>query len=153
MNTIASFHDAPYQVFSNFHPCTVTYEGIIFPSVETAFQAAKTLDMAERRKIAHMYPGAAKKYGRTLTIRTDWEQVKQSVMLYLLRQKFAPGTENARLLLNTGDAVIEEGNWWHDNYWGICRCNRCAGKIHENHLGRMLMQLRQELREQITKEA
>lgn len=147
MNTIMNFHDAPYQVFSNFHPCPVTYEGILFPSVETAFQAAKTLDMTERKKIAGMYPGAAKKYGRTLALRPDWEQVKQTVMLDLLKQKFAPGTQNAAILLATGDALIEEGNWWHDNYWGICRCNRCRDKIHENHLGRLLMQLRRELKE------
>jgi hypothetical protein len=80
-------------------------------------------------------PGKAKKLGRTVSLRSDWEDVKLDVMRKLIRQKF----ENPflrPLLMLTGDAILEEHNYWHDTIWGIY-----AG-IGENWLGRILMEER-----------
>ena len=84
---------------------------------------------------------AAKKLGRTVKLRPDWNEVKLSVMLEVLRHKFNQNPDLADKLLATGDTLLQEGNTWHDYYWGVCN-----GK-GENNLGKLLMLVRQELRE------
>ena len=150
-----------YGFLSNFYRCHVEHEGIVYPSVEHAYQAAKTLSTNERSRIATMSdPGEAKRAGRRIKIRSDWEQVKLGAMLDLLRIKFAIAdqvhhTTLLDALLATGDAELVEGNWWHDQYWGVCNCGRdgtCAknGGVGENHLGKLLMQVRDERRKELT---
>ena len=105
----------------------------------------KTLDRSERERIAALPKAVqAKRAGRTVTMRRDWDDVKLSAMRYLLRQKYAPGTPHARALLATGDAEIVEWNYWHDREFGRCSCDRCGGQ-GRNELGRALMRVRAEL--------
>lgn len=137
--------DDEHRFLSNFWPAAVQLDGYTYPTVEHAYQAAKTLSAKERTAIAMIHPdspGRAKQLGRKVTKRKDWEQIKLSVMLTLLRQKFAPGTGLARQLLATGNSELIEGNNWGDMYWG-----RVEG-VGLNHLGRLLMQVREELREE-----
>jgi ribA/ribD-fused uncharacterized protein len=131
-----------YRFLSNFWPVAVHYEGWEFPTVEHAYQAAKTVVPEERGEIQQQTtPGRAKKLGSKVTIRLDWDSVKVDIMLNLLRQKFADPLLKPRLLA-TGDAELVEGNTWGDTYWGVdLRYN-----IGENHLGKLLMQVREELR-------
>ena len=130
-----------FDWLSNFFRCDVTLDGEVYRSVEHAFQAAKTTNPAERTKVrALASPVFAKRAGKKVTLRSDWKTVKLDVMLGLLRQKFAPGSMLAERLLATGDAHIEEGNHWGDHYWGTV-----DGK-GANHLGRLLLQVRKELR-------
>lgn len=129
-----------YRFLSNFWPVPVEFEGVVYPSTEHAFQAAKTLDVAVRRDIAGTKkPGEAKQLGRALALRPDWEQVKLDVMEEVLRCKFAPGTALAEKLAATGAQDLIEGNTWDDCFWGICRGQGT------NHLGRLLMKIRAEL--------
>ena len=92
-------------------------------------------------------PGKAKRLGRKAPLRKDWDKVKLTVMYNALIDKF-----NVRMLgdwlVATGDALLVEGNNWHDNFWGDCRCGRdsCIPLGH-NHLGILLMRIRDELRE------
>lgn len=131
----------PYRFLSNFYPADVEFEGITYPTVEHAYQSAKTLDMNERRRIAQIAaPGDAKRAGRALPLRPDWEQVKFDVMEQCVRYKFAHHTYLASQLLATGDAYLEEGNTWGDQIWGVYQ-----GK-GANHLGLILMKIRDELR-------
>lgn len=110
-----------------------------FPSTEHAYQAAKTLDMAARSAIQALPTcGQAKRAGQQLALRSDWEQVKRDVMLDLQRQKYAV-PELRSLLDATGDAELIEGNTWGDTYWGVCR------GVGQNWLGRLLMQVRDEI--------
>lgn len=146
MEVIESFN-GEYRFLSNFYPATV-YAGrsaIAYPTVEHAFQAMKTDDPNKRLEISRLAtPGESRKVGRTLVLRPDWEQVKFSVMEELLRQKFAAGTTLADLLLATGEAKLIEGNTWGDKTWG---CVLIEGRWQgQNHLGRMLMGIRDELR-------
>ena len=133
------------RFLSNFFSSAIPYNGIVYPSVEHAFQAAKTIDTDSRLRISTAgSPGEAKKLGRSAKLRDDWEQVKDKVMLNFLRIKFM----NAELrdkLLETGDSVLIEGNTWHDNYWGNCSCEKCRGIAGKNMLGRLLMQVRREM--------
>lgn len=131
-----------YIFLSNFHfPCYVYFEGRYYKSSEHAFQAAKTLDEVERDRIAQSpTPYKAKRLGRKVKLRNDWDQVKLDVMEKILRNKFTD--KNLKhALLETGDAELIEGNTWGDTYWGVCR-----GK-GQNHLGKLLMKIRDELRQ------
>lgn len=134
-----------YRFLSNFWPSVVTYDGERYPTVEHAYQAAKSDDPAYRLRISvetQGSPSVAKRIGRSAKLRPDWDAVKLDIMLGLLRQKFSPGHEELReQLLNTGDAELVEGNTWGDTFWG-----RCRGTGY-NHLGRLLMQVRREIRE------
>lgn len=137
---IDSFRGA-YRCFSNFFPCSVDLDGFQYPSVEHAYQAAKTCDPVERM-IIRMMPraGQTKSYGRQIKhLYPDWDLVKIEIMRGLLRQKFAD-LALKWILLNTGSEELVEGNYWGDTFWGVCN------GTGENWLGRLLMEVREELR-------
>lgn len=144
---IAEFRGC-FRFLSNFWSTDVWFEGISYPSLEHAFQAAKTLDAGEREWIRRASsPQAAKRRGgrrgeggRRITLRADWEGVKVGVMRELIAIKFAHGGELAALLLATAERELVEGNWWGDRFWGVC------GDCGENWLGRLLMERRAALR-------
>jgi ribA/ribD-fused uncharacterized protein len=130
---------------SNFFSSPITYEGITYPTNEHFFQAMKTLDIEERKKIAAAEtPGKAKRMGRTIKLRPDWEKIKIDVMQEGLRLKFSH-PDLAQKLIETGDEELIEGNWWHDNTWGSCYCAECIRKPGRNLLGMLLMELRKEI--------
>src|SRR4030067_2979365 len=114
-----------YWFCSNFYPATVYG----YPTVEHAYQAAKTTDPAERAQIrSRRTAGEAKKLGRQVQLRPDWTEIKELVMETLVRRKFANYPELAKGLLETGETELVETNSWHDNYWGACPCYRCRGR-------------------------
>lgn len=129
-----------YRWLSNFHPSHVRYDDVEFPTVEHAYQFAKTLDPKDRAVIRGCTsPGRAQRTGRLVHMRPDWERIKEDVMLDLLRQKFRQPTFRT-LLDATGIAYIEEGNDWGDTFWGTCN------GIGENRLGILIMLIRDENR-------
>ena len=129
-----------YEFLSNFFPSVICDpDGITYPTVEHYFQAMKTVHLSERKEIAAApTPGKAKRMGRRVFLRSDWEGIKIEVMRQGLKQKFAD-KELRDKLLATGDAILIEGNWWHDTFWGVC-----DGK-GENNLGKLLMEVRTEM--------
>jgi ribA/ribD-fused uncharacterized protein len=113
-------------------------DGRTYPSVEHAYQAAKTLDDSQRERIGRcLKAGEAKRMGRLVTMREDWDEVKIDVMRSLVEQKFTRHENLGNRLLDTGDQHLEEGNTWGDTFWGTCN-----GK-GENHLGKILMEVRE----------
>ncbi len=133
--------DEEHAFLSNFHFATVHWEGKAYPTVEHAFQAAKTSDEEERRRVRECSsPGQAKKLGKKVKLRSDWESVKIGIMEHLVREKFTKHAELTAALLETGERELIEGNTWGDRFWGKVRG---AG---QNHLGRILMRVRAELR-------
>jgi ribA/ribD-fused uncharacterized protein len=138
-----------YRFLSNFYAVwIVDADGIKYPTLEHAFQAHKTLDLELRTEIAGLAdPAEAKRAGRQLRLRTDWEVVKRDVMAGLLELKFRAGSALADRLLDTGNAWLVEGNYWCDNEWGDCYCGgpRCRAR-GRNWLGIALMQRREALR-------
>lgn len=137
-NIINSFK-GQYSFLSNFYPVQVEIEGIVYPSVEHAYVAMKTMDIELRKQISLMETaGKVKRMGRTLNIRSDWDHIKLPVMFGLLRLKFQK-PELKLLLISTGDSHLEEGNWWGDTFWGVCK------GVGENNLGKLLMRVRQEI--------
>jgi ribA/ribD-fused uncharacterized protein len=127
-----------YEFLSNFYPATVSYEGEVYPPVEHAFQAAKTLNPQMRLKIRLSNASGAKKLGRQLDLRADWETIKVDVMRELLKAKFSD-PELREKLKATGEEPLVEGNWWGDTFWGVCRGQG------DNHLGVLLMEIRDSL--------
>lgn len=137
-NIINSFK-GQYSFLSNFYPVQVEIEGIVYPSVEHAYVAMKTMDIELRKQISLVETaGKVKRMGRTLNIRSDWDHIKLPVMFGLLRLKFQK-PELKLLLISTSDSHLEEGNWWGDTFWGVCK------GVGENNLGKLLMQVRQEI--------
>jgi ribA/ribD-fused uncharacterized protein len=141
MAQILSF-DGNYRFLSNFYPAVVVLDGLEYRSVEHAYQAAKTLDPDQRRAIRNAStPSIAKTLGKKVRLRADWDDTKLIIMHELLVQKFTDPSLSDRLLA-TGDDELIEGNWWNDTYWGVCK-----GK-GENHLGKLLMNVRHLIRKE-----
>ena len=143
MKTIDSFKGA-HDFLSNFYQWPVAYEGITYPSVEHAYQAAKTIDLVERDKIQKAdTAGKAKRLGKTVTMRQNWEKIKIAVMYNLLQQKFN-SFALSKQLLNTYNDTLIEGNNWGDTFWG-CTQDDDGKWAGENHLGKLLMRVRDDL--------
>jgi ribA/ribD-fused uncharacterized protein len=130
--------------FSNFQPFEITHRGITYQNVETFYQAMKFTDPEVQQKIASMKPAKAKTFARTLEPRVDWDTIKDQVMEHGLQLKFAPGTYWSKRLLETPDSLLVETNYWHDNYWGTCHCEKC-GNQGENRLGETLRLIKKDL--------
>lgn len=140
--TLISRFSGRWRLLSNFHPSPVQFDGHTYPTVEHAYQAAKTTDEQWRTRIRQTNsPGQAKRVGRKAPLRPGWDQLKVDVMLELLRKKFAGGLLRQQLE-QTGDATLVEGNTWGDTFWGVC------DGVGRNMLGRLLMQVRTENRGQ-----
>lgn len=139
MKTCIDHFAGEYDFLSNFYPCVVTFEGVDYPTVEHAYQAAKTLNPIERKLIgAAKTPGQAKRLAKKCSRRDNWDVIKLPVMRNLLEQKFNYYSLRQKLVA-TGSATLIEGNWWNDTFWGVCKGEG------QNYLGRMLMAIRDEL--------
>ncbi len=138
-NTILCFQGANYFL-SNFYECEVFY-GWPYGSTEAAFQAAKCESDDEKYEFIHLSPNAAKRKGRQVKLRSDWEQVKDGIMMEIVHEKFFQWEHLARKLMATGDAELIEGNTWNDRYWGV-DLHAMQG---QNKLGKILMKVRDEL--------
>ena len=141
-----------WRFLSNFHPCEVEHQGIIYPSVEAYYVAMKCNNeqmlngrhytIGDFREMIARLPNAAiaKSLGKKMQVRKDWDEKKLDFMLYGVREKFKdPGLKE--LLLSTEEFSLVESNDWNDKFWGVCQ-----GK-GLNHLGRILMRVRKEIRE------
>lgn len=138
MEAIREFKDA-YAFLSNFYNAPVKYKGLIYLNAEAAFQAQKETYDENREQYTTMNPAQAKIVGRSCDLRKDWEEIKEQAMYEIVKAKFTQSENLTRLLLATGDAYLEEGNWWHDTTWGVCN------GVGENKLGKILMRVREEL--------
>ena len=136
-----------FNFLSNFYPSKLFYRGTIWPTVEHAYQALKCSnpDDDEQIRVAPT-PGLAKKLGFRAALRPDWEKVKVQCMLDVLLLKFTQHRDLKELLQLTEGLYLEEGNYWHDNFWGNCYCKKCINIQGKNVLGLSLMAIREELK-------
>ena len=138
MKSITSFKGT---FLSNFWPAQVFYRGVVWPTVEHAYQASKCALDVDFERFKGLNAGQAKRLGRAVMVRPDWDEVKVSIMRGLLATKFKRGSRLTELLLATGDAELIEGNYWRDTFWGQCPIGN-----GQNWLGRLLMEQREKLR-------
>jgi hypothetical protein len=143
-----------YAFLSNFFPCKVRdiwsskkdlalWGSQEFQSSEAAFQAQKTEEFFLREPFQKYTAAKAKRMGRGLELREDWEYSKIHIMYRILWAKFTQNLQLAQLLLNTGEEELIEKNDWYDHFWGMC------GGRGENHLGICLMMLRDQFRDML----
>lgn len=139
--------DGSFAFLSNFYVSPFPWRGNKYQTVEHAFQAAKTLNPIERQRIAAATtPGRAKRLGRSVHLRPDWEEVKEQIMYECVNAKFHSSLELMLALLATGDQELVEGTTWCDNEWGNCTCPKCVNVEGKNKLGKILMRVREEIR-------
>lgn len=130
-----------YSFLSNMHPAPFTWEGRSYLCSEAAFQSAKCVYDSDRDQFCQMDGKTAKRVGKKVLLRKDWMQVKVGLMKDIVTAKFQQNPELLRQLLDTGSMELQEGNTWRDTFWGV---DLRSGK-GENHLGRILMEVRAEL--------
>lgn len=131
-----------YYFLSNFYPCDFVYKGITYKNSEAAFQAQKCLNEQEKKQFSFLNPSQAKSLGRRVSLREDWEKVKDEIMFEVVLAKFSSSTYLKNKLLATKDEEIIEGNTWGDRYWGQ------VNGIGRNKLGKILMKVRHILSQQ-----
>jgi len=129
---------------SNFAPYPITLGGERWPTTEHYFRAQKFEDKVYRQKVRKANsPMLAARLGRDRKqkLRRDWESAKVGVMRSAVMAKFTQHAELGTLLLSTGNAKLVE-HTENDDYWGDGGDG--SGK---NMLGRVLMQVREALRQ------
>ena len=133
-----------YSFLSNyFDYCPVSYEGLTYRNSEAAYQAAKAVNPEDRKMFCDVNPGKAKALGKKIQLRPDWDNVKADVMRAVIRAKFTQHPELTNWLIATGYEELVEGNYWHDNFFGDCRCPACRDNPGLNMLGKILMEERE----------
>ena len=165
--------DKSYRFLSNFWITPFKYNGVVYDCTEKAYQAAKfthltpeeiantgiinpndlpsDLNMNDPQFIEKYFaklksPMDAKHLGKVFPLRPDWDTKKYNIMREIVYAKFSQNASLKKLLLNTGDATLIEGNHWHDNIWGKCDCANCKHKTQKNMLGVILMKTRSKLK-------
>jgi hypothetical protein len=131
-----------HRFLSNFFvlPKPIPHDGILYPTVEHAYQAAKTLNFRARFEISKLHhPGLAKRAGRSLVLRPDWDRCRGRIMYELVLVKFVLNSDLRWKLCDTYPNKLIEGNTWGDTYWGVCK------GVGENKLGSILEIVRQQL--------
>jgi len=132
-----------YSFLSNFCIYPIVWRERILKSAEHAYQGEKATDDIDREMIYQAAtPADAKRLGSRKKLKNiipDWDRQKYTIMLLVIRAKFSD-PELRKLLLETGDEELVEKNWWHDTYWGVCN------GVGKNMLGKILMQVREEIR-------
>lgn len=128
-----------YGFLSNMYDAPVFYNGMLFKSSEAAYQAQKTLDRHEQFSFTKLSGPEAKKKGKTVHIRADWNEVKIRIMYDIVFAKFSQNPILAQRLIDTSPQELIEGNTWGDTFWG-----QVNSKGH-NWLGKILMEVRLDL--------
>lgn len=130
-----------YNFLSNFYPHPIYFNGLLYKTSEHAYQAQKCVKREDMILFTHnITPGKAKRLGRKLKIRDDWDMIKLDVMKQILIIKFSD-EKLKKLLKDTGDNELVEGNYWNDAYWGV----DIETGIGKNNLGKLLMDIRSKI--------
>jgi len=137
MNIINEFK-GKYYFLSNFYSAPVEYNGLKYLNNEAAFHAQK--DLSRAKEFVNLPPNEAKRLGRRVSLRKDWEDVKIDIMYEINVAKFTQNKDLKVKLLKTGNAQLIEGNTWRDTFWGVCNDEG------RNELGKILERVRSELR-------
>lgn len=132
-----------HRFLSNFSPSIIRMHQKPYPTAEHLFQALKTNDLVQRENIrCSLSPGIAKQKGQRVTLRPGWEKIKDGIMLLIIKAKFDQNCNLVQRLVDTYPNELVEGNYWHDNYWGDCLCDKCSMIEGQNKLGNILVIVR-----------
>lgn len=130
-----------YSFLSNLYPSPMVIDGRYYQTVEHAFHAAKAKNEEDAKLVRQCESASqAKRLGKQMPVRDNWEEIQLTVMKRLLLVKFCANRQLSKKLLETGDAPIVYSNNDGDWYWGKFQGNG------ENNIGTLLMQVRDILR-------
>lgn len=133
-----------YGWLSNFAECPIDIMGIVYPSVENAYMSCKRADDEWKLFCRDNDAATVKKKSKNIELRENWEDIKLQAMKHCLLEKFNQEPFRTKLL-DTGNQNIVEGNYWNDTFWGVDL--KQDPNIGENHLGRLIMEVRKSLKE------
>jgi ribA/ribD-fused uncharacterized protein len=144
---IGNFKSRDHYFLSNFFVAPFEVDGVWYNTVEHYYQSRKTEDRSEQAAIRSApTPSEAKALGLKATIRSDWNEVRIGIMRWGVLAKFQQNPVLLSRLLDTGDEYLREGNHWSDKFWGV---DERTGQ-GENWLGRILMEVRDQLQRRPT---
>lgn len=124
-----------YRFLSNMEPIKISYDGDEYHSVENAYQAAKIQQKEKKDAFINCTPIQSKRLAKNIILPEGWHKRKYSIMYELTLKKYRDINLREKLLA-TGDKHLEETNYWHDTYWGVC------DGVGKNKLGEILMMVR-----------
>lgn len=131
----------PHGFLNNFKKARMFIYGRWWNNVEAPYQSQKTLDVGEQLQIWEAdTPRKARDLGQKVTMRSNWDKVKDQVMYECVLAKFLQNADLRRELMKTDPEVLIEDSPV-DSYWGCGKDG--TGK---NMLGLTLMRVRQELK-------
>lgn len=136
---IIQFKDK-YAFLDNCFLTDISYEGLIYPSAESAFQASKLIDNKERMPFTAYKQDKVKQKGYYIEPYHGWETKRLEIMEQILREKFRQHSDLYEKLLQTRGYKLIAGNKKREKYWGV---NLITWE-GDNHLGQILMKLRNE---------
>ena len=145
-NMICGFYGSN-RYLSTFYHSPVEYKGIVYQNSEAAYQAQKCKNKNDRKLFYDLTGAEAKRIGKTIETIDVWDKYKTPIMFEIVFQKFLQNISLKNRLLKTNNELIVETNYWHDNYWGNCECEKCKDINGNNMLGCILMDVRYVLRE------
>jgi len=129
---------------SNSYPSVISFEGLLYPTVQHAYEASKTNNLEIRELIRKCKTASdAKKLSRSITVEKEWVESKIRIMKNLIREKFQNPFLRHMLLLTDNLKLIHE-NSSNDKFWGVLK-NKREG---ENWLGKILEEVREEIKSQ-----
>lgn len=144
----------------------LSYKGRVysFNNVEAAYQAGKCLisgfisTPAQINEFVHATPDQSKYLANT-KYKFKFKITKASkidaMMRSLVRQKFINGPLGKKLVNETGETTLIEGNAWDDAIWGApfdgvkhvpAKAGIMKGKQGQNKLGKLLVDIRKEIK-------
>lgn len=131
-----------YRWLSNFWEHPIECAGLTWRCGEGLYQAGKSQNPDEQLRFVNLSGRQAKHQGRRIYVQPHWWRLKLDHMKLVIDHKFND-EQMAVLLLATGDQEIIEANTWNDTFWGV----RAHDGFGQNHLGKIIMNKRKELRD------
>jgi ribA/ribD-fused uncharacterized protein len=129
-----------YYFLSNFYRAPFVLNNRLYRSVEVFYQASKATNEEDHEMLRQHPDKGLKRAARNIQLRADWEKAKYNIMWTGLWYKFHSHPDLMDRLVAIEEPIVEH-NYWHDNYWGSCLCQKC-GDRGQNVLGRLLAEIR-----------
>ena len=141
-------------ILSNMYPCKINYKGKLFYGVDHLYYCLLYYQHKDIQSKIEKCSGIcanfnAKKIGdsNTALINEITDSQKINLIKNCIRLKYEQNKHCLDYLLDTEDAVLIEHAFWGDTFWGcVLKDERYEG---ENHTGKLLMEIREELRDKI----
>ena len=155
-DTISRFHDA-YKFLNPYYSHYVfSYKGKFYKSVPQAFFSI--IDPKHEMLYQRISNLTDESLNAACVIRQianefgfDFNDSNLNILNEIVKAKFNNNNYNFsnKNLIETNDKKLIYMNNDHDNFLGHCTCEKCKDKPHFNHYGKMLMEIREDLKKHI----